>query len=147
MASTSSSVMSPWTRRNSVFRICIFITSQNRPDAMRNPDMGQSKLPAACRIDRLSPLNIATRIILEHMSFLKRSKAVLGFLTVALVLPVQANEQGVIPGIEVLLSEQLNLIRGKRVGLITNHSGVNRKLQHDIDLLSSAPGVKLTALF
>jgi len=53
----------------------------------------------------------------------------------------------VIPGIEVLLSEQLNLIRGKRVGLITNHSGVNRKLQHDIDLLSSAPGVKLAALF
>ena len=52
-----------------------------------------------------------------------------------------------IPGIEVLLSEQLTLIRGKRVGLITNHSGVDRKLRHDIDLLASAPGVKLTALF
>lgn len=53
----------------------------------------------------------------------------------------------VIPGIEVLLSEQMHLIRGKSVGVITNHSGVNRKLQHDIDLLASAPGVKLTALF
>ena len=47
----------------------------------------------------------------------------------------------------MLLSEQLHLIRGKRVGLITNHSGVNRKLRHDIDLLASAPGVKLTTLF
>ena len=65
----------------------------------------------------------------------------------AFVLPGQANQQSVIPGIEVLLSEQLHLIRGKRVGLITNHSGVDRKLQHDIDLLASAPGVKLTALF
>jgi len=53
----------------------------------------------------------------------------------------------VIPGIEVLLSEQLPLVRGRRVGLITNHSGVDRKLRHDIDLLVSAPGVKLMALF
>ena len=47
----------------------------------------------------------------------------------------------------MLLSEQMRLIRGKRVGLITNHSGVDRKLRHDVDLLASAPEVKLTALF
>jgi uncharacterized protein YbbC (DUF1343 family) len=62
-------------------------------------------------------------------------------------LPARANQQPVIPGIEVLLTEQMHLIRGKRVGLITNHTGVNRKLRHDIDLLASAPGVKLSALF
>ena len=53
----------------------------------------------------------------------------------------------VIPGIEVLLTDSLHLIRGKRVGLLTNHSGRDRKGTSTIDLLFHAPGVKLTALF
>lgn len=53
----------------------------------------------------------------------------------------------VIPGIEVLLSDSLHLVRGKRVGLITNHSGRDRKGTSSIDLLHKAPGVRLTALF
>ena len=68
-------------------------------------------------------------------------------LFLALVLVAQANQPQVIPGIEVLVSEQLALIGGKRVGLITNHTGVDRTLRHDIDVLVAAPGVKLTALF
>ena len=58
-----------------------------------------------------------------------------------------ASQPSVVPGIEVLRSEQMHLIRGKRVGLITNHTGVDRGLRHDIDVLASTPGVKLTALF
>ena len=54
---------------------------------------------------------------------------------------------GVLPGIEVLLTDSLHLIRGKRVGLITNHSGRNRAGTSTIDLLAKAPDVKLTALF
>jgi uncharacterized protein YbbC (DUF1343 family) len=54
---------------------------------------------------------------------------------------------GVIPGVEVLLSDSLHLIRGKRVGLLTNHSGRDRAGRSTIDLLFKAPGVKLTALF
>jgi uncharacterized protein YbbC (DUF1343 family) len=53
----------------------------------------------------------------------------------------------VIPGVEVLLSDSLHLLRGKRVGLITNQSGRDRKGTSTIDLLYRAPGVKLTALF
>ena len=53
----------------------------------------------------------------------------------------------VIPGIEVLLSDSIHLVRGKRVGLITNHSGRDRKGTSTIDLLYKAPGVRLTALF
>ena len=51
------------------------------------------------------------------------------------------------PGIEVLLADSLHLIRGKRVGLITNHSGVLRDGRSSIDALAHAPGVRLTALF
>src|SRR5690349_22489530 len=54
---------------------------------------------------------------------------------------------GVAPGVEVLLTDSLQLIRGKRVGLITNHSGRDRKGTSTIDLLYKAPGVRLTALF
>jgi uncharacterized protein YbbC (DUF1343 family) len=53
----------------------------------------------------------------------------------------------VTPGIEVLLTDSLHLIRGKRVGLLTNHSGRDRSGRSTIDLLSKAPGVKLVALF
>ncbi len=58
-----------------------------------------------------------------------------------------SGSESVVPGIEVLLSEQLGLIRGKRIGLITNHTGVDRKLRHDIDAFISTPGLRLVALF
>src|SRR6266567_3540692 len=54
---------------------------------------------------------------------------------------------GVVPGVEVLLTDSLHLIKGKRVGLLTNHSGRNRQGTSTIDLLFKAPGVRLTALF
>jgi uncharacterized protein YbbC (DUF1343 family) len=54
---------------------------------------------------------------------------------------------GVVPGVEVLLRDSLHLVRGKRVGLITNQSGRDREGTSTIDLLARAPGVKLTALF
>lgn len=53
----------------------------------------------------------------------------------------------VVPGVEVLLSDSLHLVRGKRIGLITNHSGRDRRGTSTIDLLQQVPGAKLTALF
>ncbi len=51
------------------------------------------------------------------------------------------------PGIEVLLSEKMDLIRGKRLGLITNPTGVTAQLVSTIDALHAQPEVKLVALF
>jgi uncharacterized protein YbbC (DUF1343 family) len=62
------------------------------------------------------------------------------------VLAAQA-PAGVVPGVEVLLTDSLHLIQGKRVGLLTNHSGRDRTGRSSIDLLFHAPGVKLTALY
>ena len=53
----------------------------------------------------------------------------------------------VTPGISVLVTDSIHLIRGKRVGLITNHTGVDERGVSSIDLLHRAPGVRLTALF
>jgi len=50
-------------------------------------------------------------------------------------------------GIEVLLSDSLHLVRGRRVGLITNHTGKDGAGRTDIDLLFEQPDVDLVALF
>src|SRR5437762_4538639 len=44
-------------------------------------------------------------------------------------------EARVKPGITVLLSDSIHLIRGKRIGLLTNQTGINEKGVSDIDLL------------
>lgn len=50
-------------------------------------------------------------------------------------------------GLEVLLSDSLHVLRGKRVGLITNHTGLDRDGRRNVDLLARASGVRLVALF
>jgi uncharacterized protein YbbC (DUF1343 family) len=58
-----------------------------------------------------------------------------------------AKAQRVSPGITVLLADSAHLIRGKRVGLVTNHTGRDERGRSSIDLIHSARGVKLVALF
>ncbi len=50
-------------------------------------------------------------------------------------------------GIDVLVEENFAALRGKRVGLITNHTGLDRNGRSTIDLFWKAEGVKLVALF
>ncbi|MCM1522703.1 MAG: DUF1343 domain-containing protein [Muribaculaceae bacterium] len=57
------------------------------------------------------------------------------------------SEQIVRPGIEVLASQDFAPLKGKRVGLITNPTGVDNSLRSTIDILNEAPDVRLTALF
>ena len=72
--------------------------------------------------------------------------AILALLTGAATVPLHAQGR-VRLGIEVLLSDSVHLIRGKRVGLITNHSGITPDGRSSIDLLYRARDVRLTALF
>lgn len=50
-------------------------------------------------------------------------------------------------GLDVLFSQQLDLIRGKRVGLITNPTGVDAQLRTTIERFRSEREVKLAALY
>ena len=50
------------------------------------------------------------------------------------------------PGIEVFLSDLPPRFRGKRVGLITNHTGIDRAGISDIDLIAQHKDLKLVAL-
>jgi len=53
----------------------------------------------------------------------------------------------VLAGIDVLEVQRFAPLTGKRIGLITNQTGVDRGRRSTIDLLVHAPGVKLVALF
>lgn len=53
----------------------------------------------------------------------------------------------VTPGVEVLLDDQKELLKGKKVGLITNPTGIDSKLNSIVDLLHNDPDIELTALF
>lgn len=55
--------------------------------------------------------------------------------------------QKVETGIDVLKSNGFKQLKGKRVGLITNPTGIDGNLKSTIDILSEAPDVKLVALF
>jgi uncharacterized protein YbbC (DUF1343 family) len=60
-------------------------------------------------------------------------------------------EARVRPGITVLLGDSINLIRGKRIGLLTNQTGIDERGRSDIDMLREKKardaGVNLVQLF
>ena len=63
------------------------------------------------------------------------------------LVAARAGEARVWLGNEVLAEGGFKELAGKRVGLITNPSGVNAKLAMTLDVLRAAPGVQLVALF
>ncbi len=64
-------------------------------------------------------------------------------LSVSAVLSAQT----VRTGIDVLQANGFKELQGKRIGLVTNPTGVNKDLVSTIDILHAAPGVELVALF
>jgi uncharacterized protein YbbC (DUF1343 family) len=53
----------------------------------------------------------------------------------------------VLNGIDVLRRDGFRMLKGRRVGLVTNHTGLDRDGHSTIDLLHQADGVKLVTLF
>jgi uncharacterized protein YbbC (DUF1343 family) len=61
--------------------------------------------------------------------------------------PAPSATARVVPGADRLFTEYAELIRGKRVALVSNHSGRMADGTHLADALHNYPGVRLTALF
>src|SRR5699024_10996803 len=88
---------------------------------------------------------------------MKRLIAIFSLLFVLSSLPVvladkenvakEDSESDLKLGVEVLLDEQKDLIEDKRVGLITNPTGVDQELNSIVDRLHNDPDVELTALY
>lgn len=92
-------------------------------------------------------------MIYTHNSLIKRSfiaRFLCAFIPLLAVAPAalsQDTDYTVLPGIEVLRNGGFAQLKGKRVGLITNPTGVDNSLRSTIDILHEAPGVELVALF
>ena len=59
---------------------------------------------------------------------------------------VVAPKDAVLTGLDVLVKDNFAALRGKRVGLITNHTGLSRDGKRNVDLMLAA-GVKVATLF
>ncbi|HVF51900.1 MAG TPA: exo-beta-N-acetylmuramidase NamZ domain-containing protein [Pyrinomonadaceae bacterium] len=60
---------------------------------------------------------------------------------------MRAADAEVLTGIDVLARDGFKQLAGMRVGLVTNHTGRDRKGRPTIDVLRDAPNVRLVALF
>ena len=65
----------------------------------------------------------------------------------AAMMALTVSAQKVKTGIEVLKASNFKQLEGKRVGLVTNPTGVDNFLKSDVDILHEAANVKLVALF
>jgi uncharacterized protein YbbC (DUF1343 family) len=61
--------------------------------------------------------------------------------------PVAQIGTDVLPGIDVLLADLPSSLAGKRVGLITNHTGIDHRGRRTADLLAARRDLQLVALF
>lgn len=61
--------------------------------------------------------------------------------------PAAASAGRVKPGVEVFLEKHLDLVRGKRVGLITNQTGTDAGLRSTVELFQANPAIRLVALY
>lgn len=78
---------------------------------------------------------------------MKMKNIFLPLMAAALSLTAQAATINVKTGIEVLREQGFKCLEGKRVGLITNPTGVDNTLKSTIDILHEAANVNLVALF
>ncbi len=68
-------------------------------------------------------------------------------IIVTLMLPCLTGAQSIKTGLEVLKESRFEILKGKKVGLITNPTGVDNNMKSTIDILFEAPEVNLVALF
>jgi len=86
------------------------------------------------------------------------SAALLAFLLLSSGAPIEAQTRAkparsrsragrVQTGLDVLEAEKFAPLRGKHIGLITNHTGLDYQERTTINVLAHAPGVQVVALF
>lgn len=58
-----------------------------------------------------------------------------------------SQEKNLLTGADILIKDYLDLLKGKRIGLVTNHTAILKNGTHLVDTLSSIKDMNLTALF
>jgi uncharacterized protein YbbC (DUF1343 family) len=126
----------------------VFLSNRVHPDGKGDvgPLRGRvASLVAGALIDQTVAAN-------ARLEFSKYSAALVKDLAStsrpAATLPgVPSTEAAVLTGIDVLERDQFKELAGKKIGLVTNHTGRDASGRQTIDVLNHASGVKLVALF
>lgn len=117
----------------------IFLSNHVHPDGAGNVTPLRSEIATAVAAS-LGP--VSARQVLESR------KSLTGYYELLRGYRISGLRNGnVRTGIDVLENENYDPLKGLRVGLITNQTGVDAEGHRTIDLLAHAPGVKLVAIF
>lgn len=117
----------------------ILLTSRLHPDGMGDVRLLRSEIATSVAA-ALGPASVE--------QILSSRRSLTGYSELMESYHVHAYRNGKVQtGIDVLSVENFTPLAGLRVGLITNHSGLDSEGRRTIDLLSKAEGVKLVSVF
>jgi uncharacterized protein YbbC (DUF1343 family)/CubicO group peptidase (beta-lactamase class C family) len=108
-----------------------------------HPDGSGDVTPLRARVATVA----AAGLIAEPRLTLLRERTWNSAPRTALPAPAAPSRPAVLAGVDVLEREGFARLRGKRVGLLTNHAGRTRAGTRTADAIRAAPGVQLAALF
>lgn len=74
-------------------------------------------------------------------------KKILIILSALMLISLTSFSQKIKTGVEVLKDQNFKVLEGKRVGLITNPTGVDNNMKSTIDILHEAKNIELVSLF
>lgn len=87
------------------------------------------------------------RLTVFFVCLLSSAMALLSSEITAIAQSSSSGRSAVLPGVEVLCSEYAGDLAGKRVGILTNPTALDRNFVHTIDRVRALPGVKVVRLF
>ncbi|MFN2512862.1 MAG: exo-beta-N-acetylmuramidase NamZ domain-containing protein [Pyrinomonadaceae bacterium] len=121
----------------------ILAYAHDESDSLNHRHIGTDHLLLGLLREKTS---LAAQVLLEHgleLETLRREMAAKDSASTS----TSAGDRGTVLGVERLLEQRLDLVKGARVGLICNQASVDHNLRHAADLLHEHPDVNLNALF
>lgn len=132
----------------------VFLSNRVHPDGKGDVASLRGKV-ASIASGAVTDLAVTAKAVLEQSQYyealnrdLARFTASRGqALSVTSLGGPNAADVKVLTGIDVLERDGFKQLVGKKIGLVTNHTGKNRDGRQTIDVLNKAAGVELVALF
>ena len=135
----------------------VFLSNRVHPEGKGDIGLLRGRV-ASIAAGAITDPEVAARARLSHERYLQQMLAGLAKFQASVSEARQAEAAGllapqgsqVLTGIDVLARDGFKQLRGMRVGLVTNHTGRDRRGRQTIDVLRGAPsesGVRLVALF
>jgi uncharacterized protein YbbC (DUF1343 family)/CubicO group peptidase (beta-lactamase class C family) len=132
----------------------VFLSNRLHPDGKGDVASLRGKI-ASIAAAAVTDVGVTAKAVLEQSQYYENLNRDLARFTASRTKTLSVTSFGepnapnvrVLTGIDVLEREGFKQLAGKKIGLITNHTGKDRDGRQTIDVLNKAPGVELVALF